>query len=92
MITNRLGFIIENKKGDKILNSPAHRWIEKEKLFNEGKYIDIITCIIPTMIGIEEAITWYEKMEIAQEEKEFKLEDITIKYIKVTFEDIGEVS
>lgn len=93
MKTNRLGYMIENKEGTKVLNSPAHKWIDKEKLFGEGKYINLITCIIPTMIRVEEAITWYEKMETDQYKKrEVKSEDIIIRYIKVTFEDIGEVS
>ena len=94
MITSRLGFIIENIEGTEILDSPKQIWVNKQKLFDEGQYHQIINCIIPTMTGVEETISWYEKFE-SEKNGEFvtlNSDEITIKYIKVTFEDIGEVS
>jgi len=94
MITSRLGFVIENKEGTEILSSPQQKWIKKEPLFDEGQYHQIINCIIPTMVGVEETIAWYEKYESEQRGRYVMMNsgDFAIKYIKVTFEDIGEVT
>ena len=46
------------------------------------------------MMGVEETISWYERYESEQQGRFVLMNsgDYVIKYIKVTFEDIGEVT
>ena len=87
--STKLAYMIENKEGTKVLNAPKGKWIDKDNLFEED-YAMLNQVVVPSLKECEETLAWLDHTEEVKED--LYLEDIKFKYVKVTFEIIGDVS
>lgn len=83
----KLAYLIESPDGKKVLSIPKGEWVEKENLLKEENYASLNEVIVPSLLECEESLAWLERST-----KEEFCKKAIFKYVKVTFEIIGEVS
>lgn len=86
----KLAYIIENSKGTKVLNAPRGKWIDKKNVIKEEDYASLNQIIVPSLRECQETLAWLEHNKELADDVDSK--DLVFKYVKVTFEIIGEVS